>query len=136
MADENLKTRFNTVNSDELMNKYRDLVSKLTQYFPKVDKTLILDILRLETQNSDWVGSTTLEIKYKNNDVDLEEKKEGLYNKFNMLPMEKDERTLRFKAKRMYLEDIEELIAKDQDIEHIGGSAKSTEDDQYPSTHG
>ena len=66
----------------------------------------------------------------------MEEKKENLYNKFNMLPMEKDERTLRFKAKRMYLEDIEELIAKDQDIEYISGSAKSNEDDQYPSTHG
>ncbi len=136
MADENPKARFNTVNSDELLNSYRDLVSKLTQYFPKVEKTLILDILRLETQKSDWVGSTTVEIKYKNNDVNLEEKKENLYNKFNMLPMEKDEMTLRFKAKRMYLEDLEELIAKDQDIEYIGGSAKSTEDDQYPSTHG
>ncbi len=136
MVDENLKARFNAVNSDELMNNYRDLVNKLTQYFPKVDKTLILDILKLETQRSDWVGSTTIEIKYKNNDINLEEKKETLYNKFNMLPMEKDEKTLRFKAKRMYLEDIEELIAKDQDIEYIGGSAKSTEDDQYPSTHG
>lgn len=136
MVDENLKARFNAVNSDELMNNYRDLVNKLTQYFPKVDKTLILDILKLETQRSDWVGSTTIEIKYKNNDINLEEKKETLYNKFNMLPMEKDERTLRFKAKRMYLEDIEELIAKDQNIEYISGSAKSTEDDQYPSTHG
>lgn len=136
MADENLKSRFNSVKSDELMNNYRDLVNKLTQYFPKVDKILLLDILRLETQKTDWVGSTTVEIKYKSNDVNLEEKKENLYNKFDMLPMEKDERTLRFKAKRMYLEDLEELTAKDQDIEFIGGSAKSTEDDQYPSTHG
>ncbi len=136
MADENLKSNFNTVNSDQLINNYRDLVNKITQYFPKVDKTLILDILRLETQKSDWIGSTTVEIQYKNNDANLEEKKENLYNKFNMLPMEKDERTLRFKAKRMYLEDIEELIAKDQDIEYISGSAKSNEDDQYPSTHG
>ncbi len=136
MADENSKSNFNTVNSDELMSIYRDLVNKLTQYFPKVEKTLILDILRLETQKPDWIGSTTVEIQYKNNDASLEEKKQNLYNKFNMLPMEKDERTLRFKAKRMYLEDIEELIAKDQDIEYISGSAKSTEDDQYPSTHG
>ncbi len=136
VADDNLKPNFNAVNSYELINNYRVLVNKLTQYFPKVDKTLILDILRLETQESDWVGSTTVEIQYKNKDVNLEEKKENLYKKFNMLPMEKDERTLRFKAKRMYLEDIEELIAKDQEIEYISGSAKSTEDDQYPSTHG
>jgi len=97
---------------------------------------LILDILRLETQKSDWIGSITIEIQYKNNDANLEEKKENLYNKFKMLPMEKDDKTLRFKAKRMYLEDIEELIAKDQDIEYISGSAKSTEEDQYPSSHG
>jgi hypothetical protein len=138
VVDENSNSNsdFNAVHSDELINIYRDLVNKLSQYFPKVEKTLILDILKLETQKSDWIGSTTIEIQYKNNGSNLEEKKETLYNKFNMLPMEKDDKTLRFKAKRMYLEDIEELIAKDHDIEYISGSAKSTENDQYPSTHG
>jgi hypothetical protein len=51
-----------------------------------------------------------------------------------MLPMEKDERTLRFKAKKMFLQDIEELANNDSDIEFISGSAKPTEDDQYPSS--
>ncbi len=136
MVDENLKTKFKSEKSGELINSYQNTVNMIKQYFPKVDEILVLDILRLETQKKDWEGSTTIEILYKHEDVDLEEKKDSLYNKFNMLPMEKDERTLRFKAKRMYLEDIEELIAKDHDVEFITGSAKSTQDDQYPSTHG
>lgn len=134
--DENSKTKFKSEKSGELIKSYQKTVNMIKQYFPKVDEILILDILRLETQKKGWEGSTTIEILYENEDVDLEEKKESLYNKFNMLPMEKDERTLRFKAKRMFLEDIEELIAKDHDVEFITGSAKSTEDDQYPSTHG
>ncbi len=134
--DENSKTKFKSEKSGELIKSYQKTVNMIKQYFPKVDEILILDILRPETQKKGWEGSTTIEILYENEDVDLEEKKESLYNKFNMLPMEKDERTLRFKAKRMFLEDIEELIAKDHDVEFITGSAKSTEDDQYPSTHG
>lgn len=134
--DENSKTKFKSEKSGELIKSYQKTVNMIKQYFPKVDEILILDILRLETQKKGWEGSTTIEILYENEDVDLEEKKESLYNKFDMLPMEKDERTLRFKAKRMFLEDIEELIAKDHDVEFITGSAKPTEDDQYPSTHG
>ncbi|MDQ2684739.1 MAG: hypothetical protein M3Y25_02710 [Thermoproteota archaeon] len=48
--------------------------------------------------------------------------------------MEKDERTLRFKAKRVYLQDIEEFFENDPDIEYLTGSARPTEDDQYPSS--
>lgn len=51
-----------------------------------------------------------------------------------MLPMEKDERTLRFKAKKMFLQDMEELFSNDSDIEHVSGTAGPTEDDQYPSS--
>jgi len=51
-----------------------------------------------------------------------------------MLPMEKDERTSRFKAKRMYLQDIEEFFENDSDIENLTGSARQTEDDRYPSS--
>ena len=50
-----------------------------------------------------------------------------------MLPMEKDKRTLRFKAKKMFLQDVEELFNNDSDIEHLSGSARPTEDGQYPS---
>ena len=52
-----------------------------------------------------------------------------------MLPIEKNDRTLRFKAKGMYLQNIEDLLEMDSEIEFINGEAELTEEDQYPSTH-
>ena len=122
--------------SIELKRDYQKLIEKIRQYFPKVDEILVLDLLRMELEKKDWEGSTTLEIRYADEEkIKLEEKKEILYKKFDMLPQEKDENTLRFKAKGMYLSDVEELIDKDKDIDHIIGSAKPTEEEQYPSTH-
>jgi len=88
----------------------------------------------LENFKPNWQGTTTIEIRYKKDIVNLDEKKDRLYNKFNMLPMEKDDRTLRFKAKKMFLQDVEKLFNHDNDIEHISGFARPTEDDQYPSS--
>ena len=95
---------------------------------------LILDILQLEYFKPDWHGTITIEIQYRNNSVNLDEKKDKLYEKFHMLPMEKNENTLRFKAKEMFLKDIEELFDNDLEIAHISGSARATEDEQYPSS--
>jgi hypothetical protein len=119
----------------DLENHFANLVKSITEYFPRVDEVLILDILRLEYYKPDWQGTTTIEIQYsKKNAVKLDEKKDKLYDKFHMLPMEKNENTLRFKAKKMYLKDIEELFDNDLDIVRITGSARSSEDDQYPSS--
>jgi hypothetical protein len=120
--------------SSDLLSYYVKLKNKLKEYFPKVEEDLILDILRLQSQKKDWIGSTTLEIQY-NNNVDLNKKKEKLYDTYNMLPIEKDDRTLRFKAKGMYLQNIEELLEIDSEIEFINGEAEVTEKEQYPSTH-
>jgi hypothetical protein len=120
--------------SSNLIFYYSNLKNKIKEYFPKVDENLILDVLRIQSKRHDWIGSTTLEIQYVN-DIDLNTKKERLYNKYNMLPIEKNERTLRFKAKGMYLQNIEELIKMDSEIEFINGEAETTEKDQYPSTH-
>jgi hypothetical protein len=49
-----------------------------------------------------------------------------------MLPIEKNDRILRFKAKGMFLQNIEELFDMDSEIEFINGEV--TEEDQYPST--
>ncbi|CAN5803506.1 hypothetical protein BH23THE1_BH23THE1_23150 [soil metagenome] len=117
-----------------LENQFKDLVKNVKKYFPLVDEILILDILRLEYFKPNWQGTTTIEIKYKNDAVNLVEKKDKLYDKFNMLPMEKDERTLRFKAKKMFLHDVEELFNNDSDIERLSGSARPNEDGQYPSS--
>lgn len=48
--------------------------------------------------------------------------------------MEKNESTLRFKAKKMFLKDIEELFDNDSEIAYVTGSARPSEDDQYPSS--
>jgi hypothetical protein len=118
----------------ELENQFNNLVKNINEYFPLVDEILILDILRLEHFKPNWQGTSTIEIRYKDDMVNLDKKKDQLYEKFNMLPMEKDERTLRFKAKKMFLHDVEDLFNNDNDIEYISGSARPTEDDQYPSS--
>ncbi len=120
--------------SSDLISYYASLKNKIKKDFPKVDENLILDILRIQGKRQDWIGSTTLEIQYVN-DIDLNKKKEKLYDKYKMLPIEKNERTLRFKAKGMYLQNIEELLERDSEIEFINGEAEVTEEDQYPSTH-
>ena len=120
--------------SSDLISYYSSLKNKIKGYFPKVDENLILDILRIQSKQKDWIGSTTLEIQYVI-DIDLHKKKEELYDKYNMLPIEKNDRTLRFKAKGMYLQNIEELLERDSEIEFINGEAEVTKEDQYPSTH-
>ena len=127
-------TKFLNDKSSDLISYYSNLKNKIKEYFTKVDENLILDILRIQSKHQDWIGSTTLEIQYVN-DIDLNKKKEKLYDKYNMLPIEKNDRTLRFKAKGMYLQNIEELLDIDSEIVFINGEAEVTEEDQYPSTH-
>jgi hypothetical protein len=124
----------NNDKSSNIISDYNNLKNKINEYFPKVDENLILDILRIQSKQKDWIGSTTLEIQYIDN-IDLKKKKDKLYDKYNMLPLEKDDRTLRFKAKGMYLQNIEELLKIDSEIEFISGEAEITEKEQYPSTH-
>ena len=102
-------TKSSNDKSSDLISYYSNLKNKIKEYFTKVDENLILDILRIQSKHQDWIGSTTLEIQYVN-DIDLNKKKEKLYDKYNMLPIEKNDRTLRFKAKGMYLQNIEELL--------------------------
>ena len=127
-------TKFSNDKSSDLISYYSNLKNKIKEYFTKVDENLILDILRIQSKHQDWIGSTTLEIQYVN-DIDLNKKKEKLYDKYNMLPIEKNDRTLRFKAKGMYLQNMEELLEMDSEIEFISGEAEVTEKEQYPSTH-
>ncbi|GKS61936.1 hypothetical protein YTPLAS21_13940 [Candidatus Nitrosocosmicus sp.] len=115
-------------------NHFKSLVKSIKEYFPYIDEILILDILRLEYFKPNWQGTITIEIQYRKNSVNLDEKKDKFYDKFQMLPMEKNESTLRFKAKKMFLKDIEELFDNDSEIAYVTGSARPSEDDQYPSS--
>ena len=130
----NNNTKSSDAKSFDLKADYSNLKNKIKEYFPKVDENLILDILKIESKHQDWIGSTTLEIQYID-DIDLNKKKEKLYDKYNMLPIEKNDRILRFKAKGMFLQNIEELLDMDSEIEFINGEVEVTEEDQYPSTH-
>jgi hypothetical protein len=127
-------TKSSNDKSFDLKSDFSNLKNKIKKYFPKVDENLILDILKIESKHQDWIGSTTLEIQYID-DIDLNKKKEKLYDKYNMLPIEKNDRTLRFKAKGMFLQNIEELLKMDSEIELVNGEVEITEEDQYPSTH-
>lgn len=127
-------TKSSNDKSFDLKSDFSNLKNKIKEYFPKVDENLILDILKIESKHQDWIGSTTLEIQYID-DIDLNKKKEKLYDKYNMLPIEKNDRTLRFKAKGMFLQNIEELLKMDSEIELVNGKVEVTEEDQYPSTH-
>ena len=91
----------------ELKSDYQNLIKKAANFFPKVNQNLILDILKLETTYKDWEGSVILEIKYPEGKVELDTKINKLYDKYERSASEKDERTLRFKALHMNIEELE-----------------------------
>lgn len=59
----------------DIENHFKSLVKSIKEYFPYVDEILILDILRLEYFKPDWQGTITIEIQYRKNSVNLDEKR-------------------------------------------------------------
>jgi hypothetical protein len=114
--------------------EYQNFRKRIAQLFPKVNEDLVLQILKFQTMKQErWPGSVTLKIKYqKGIETDLSTKKEKLYEKYKMLPSEMDDRTLRFKALGIYLNDISQL-SQDPEVEYINGSAEPSQKDQYAS---
>jgi hypothetical protein len=90
-------------------------------------------MIHLETSYKDWEGSVLLKIVYSSNsNVDTEKKKEEIYKLFQKMPDEVIEgRTLRVKLIRMYIKNLEKLLASDTDIEFITGSATLAPSDSY-----
>lgn len=120
--------------ASQMRSDYQNLMRKAESLFPKVDQTLLMDMLKLETKQKGWQGSVILEIRYPEGRVRLEEKIDKLYNKYERVPSEKDDRTLRFKAMHIDTEELERLLKEDPEIEHITGSAEQTQMDEYPSS--
>ena len=118
----------------ELRSDYQNLVQKAENLFPKVDHALLMDMLKLETKEKDWQGSVILEITYPKDRVKLDDKIDMLYNKYERVPSEKNDKTLRFKAVRMNTEELERLLKDDTEIEYITGSAEQNQKDEYPSS--
>jgi hypothetical protein len=115
------------------MTEYQSFKNRITELIPRVDEDLILEILKFQTMKDKWSGSITLRISYKRNlETDIDTKKKRLYEKYKMLPSEIDDRTLRFKALGIYLNDISQL-SQDPEVEYINGSAEPSQKDQYAS---
>jgi hypothetical protein len=117
-------------NGTELRREYSDFVAKASGLLPKVDQKLLLNILQFQHAYSDWEGNVVLKIVYPAN-VDLEKKKEWIYSKYSRIPSIEQDKTLRFRAFKMYVEELAELISEDPEIEFITGSATLTPAEAY-----
>lgn len=117
--------------TNKLKMKYKQLLDESAALYPKVDQKLLIDILKFESTYKDWEGSVMLKIVYPADRVDMKGKKEWIYSRYQRVPSEEKDRTLRVKLIRMYLKDLESLLAEDSDIEYVTGSATLTPTDAY-----
>src|SRR6476659_7996334 len=138
MTEKNTEdTHINTTSSSssssssaKLKSSYQNLLQEAATLFPKVDQKLLLNIVQFETTYGDWEGSVLLKVVYPAG-KDMEMKKEWIYKKYQRVSSVEENRTLRFKAIRMYTEELEKLLNEDQEIEYITGSATLTPSDAY-----
>jgi hypothetical protein len=124
-------TSTSTTSSSKLKTAYETFLQEAATLFPKVDQKLLLNILQLQTNYQDWEGSVMLKILYPATIPDIDAKKDWIYRKYQRVSTIEENRTLRFKAIRMYLEEIEKLLKEDPTIEYITGSATMTPSDAY-----
>jgi hypothetical protein len=124
-------TSTSTTSTSKLKTAYNTFLQEGATLFPKVDQKLLLNILQFETTYQDWEGSVMLKIIYPATISDIDAKKDWIYRKYQKVSTIEENRTLRFKAIRMYLEEIEKLLKEDPTIEYITGSATMTPSDAY-----
>ena len=119
--------------AEQLKSSYKKLLDESAELFPKVDQKLLLDILYFETNYKDWEGSVLLKIVYSSRaNIDSDKKKEQIYEKYQKIAdFVLEDRALRVKLVRMYINNLEKLIHSDSDIEFISGSATLTPSDSY-----
>ena len=116
----------------KLKSTYQNLSRISKTLSPKVDQKLLLNMLQLETSYGDWEGSVMLKMVYPAERVNIESKKEWIYEKYQRVATIEEKRTLRFKGIRMYITELESMLKKeDPDIEFITGSATLTPSDAY-----
>lgn len=124
-------TSTSTTLSSKLKTAYNTFLQEGATLFPKVDQKLLLNILQFETTYQDWEGSVMLKIIYPATISDIDAKKDWIYRKYQRVSTIEENRTLRFKAIRMYIEEMEKLLKEDPTIEYITGSATMTPSDAY-----
>jgi hypothetical protein len=114
-----------------LKSNYQRFIEESSKLFPKVDQKLLMNILQLETAYDDWEGSVLLKIVYPADKVDLNAKKDFIYNRYQRVPTIEADKTIRFKGIRIYIEELEKILNEDQDIQYITGSATLSPTDAY-----
>ena len=117
--------------SEKLLTDYNNFLKDMQRNFPRVDQRLLIDIFYFQDTYKDWEGSVLLKLVYPKNKVDINTKKEWIYSKYQRVPSIEEERTLRFKAIRMFAQELERLLLEDPEIEYITGSATLTPSDAY-----
>jgi hypothetical protein len=114
----------------KLKSTYEAFLLEASALFPKVDQKFLMDVLKFETAYNDWEGSVMLKVVYPVNS-DILAKKEWLYQRYQKVATVEEERTLRVKVVRMYVNELDKLLNDDNDIEYITGSATLTPSDAY-----
>lgn len=113
-----------------LRQEYSNFLNKAATALPKVDQKLLLNILQFQNFYSDWEGNVVLKIVYPAA-ADIEKKKEWIYARYSRVPSIEENKTLRFRAFKIYAEELADLISADPDIEFITGSATLTPGESY-----
>ena len=63
--------------------------------------------------------------------MDLEKKKEWIFSRYYRVPSIEANKTGRFKAYKMYVEQLAKLVAEDPEIEYVTGSTSLTPAEAY-----
>lgn len=109
---------------------YQNFLKEAQMLMPKVDQSLLLDILYYQTRYPDWEGSVAFRVVYPA-DLDINQKKEWIYQKYQRMSKVEEEKTLKFKAIRMSMEELGKMLDEDPDIQYVTGSATLTPTDSY-----
>ncbi len=116
--------------ASELKQDYQNFIQKAATLFPKVDQKLLMNMLQFENTYSDWEGNVLLKVVYPSG-TDMEKKKEWIYGKYQRMPSIEENKTARFKAIRMYVDDLDRMLSEDPEIEFITGSVTLSPSEAY-----
>lgn len=122
--------RMTAAAASELKQDYQNFIQKAATLFPKVDQKLLMNMLQFENTYSDWEGNVLLKVVYPSG-TDMEKKKEWIYGKYQRMPSIEENKTARFKAIRMYVDDLDRMLSEDPEIEFITGSVTLSPSEAY-----
>ena len=106
----------------KIKQDYQNFLKEAQVIMPKVDSSLLLDILYYQTRYPDWEGSVGISVVYPA-DLDINQKKEWISQKYQRMSKVEEEKTLKFKAIRMSIEELGKMLDEDPDIQFVTGEA-------------